>query len=392
MKKRVAVIFGSQSVEHEVSIITAQQVMRAIDAERYETVPVYIDKQGRWFTGDILFSLESFKHLDFDRLNRIEIVLDPTVPYLFRIPGRGLFGKEQLVFIDVVFPVLHGTFGEDGTVQGLLELAGVPYVGCGVVGSAVGMDKVVMKAVFEQNNLPVVDYLWVSRNRLRKRQPEVLDWIESNLAYPLFVKPANLGSSIGISKATTRSELKFALEVASHYDRKLIVERGIENVQEINCAVMGNEDLVASACEEPLSWETFLTYEDKYLKGVSPKGLKGAHKRVPADISTELTQKIQDLSIRAFRAIDARGTARVDLLVDRDTEAVYVNEINTIPGSLAFHLWQPVGLSPAQVVDNLIQLAFDAFEDKGQTRFSYDTPLLEQADLSQVQKWTTSSA
>jgi D-alanine-D-alanine ligase len=202
----------------------------------------------------------------------------------------------------------------------------------------------------------------------------------------MFVKPANLGSSVGISRANDREALKFALDVASQYDRKLLVEKSVERVQEINCAVMGNEDIVPSACEEPISWEEFLGYEDKYLKGVAGKGMKGSQRKLPAEISEELTRHIQDLAVKAFRAIDGMGTARVDLLVDRYTDEVYVNEVNTIPGSLGFHLWQPIGLAPSQVVDNLIQLALEAWEDKARTTFSYSTPLLEQADLSLSQK------
>jgi D-alanine-D-alanine ligase len=386
MSKRVAVIFGSRSVEHEVSVITAHQVMRALDVAHYEVIPIYISKAGAWFTGERLKDLNTFKKLDLGALQRVQIVPDPTTPHLFRSSGKGLFGKEQGISVDVVFPVMHGTCGEDGSLQGLLEMAGVAYVGCGIVGSAVGMDKVVMKAAFEQNGLPVIDYLWFSRREWDNSPEKVLERIETELTYPVFVKPANLGSSIGISKAVDREGLEFALAVASQYDRKLLVERSIEHVQEINCAVMGNDEIVPSACEEPISWESFLCYDDKYLRGATGKGMKGSQRKVPADISQELTRHIQDLAVRAFRAIDGMGTARVDLLVDKDQNQVFVNEVNTIPGSLAFHLWQPIGLSPAQVVDNLIHLALEAWEDKNRTTFSYSTPILEKVDLSQSQK------
>jgi D-alanine-D-alanine ligase len=386
MKKQIAVVFGSQSVEHEVSIITAMQVMRAFNPEAYDVIPIYIAKSGEWYTGAALRELATFKKLNLGELEKLQLTLDPASPQLFRTQGRGLFAKERGIHVDVVFPAVHGTHGEDGTLQGLLELTGVPYVGTGVLGSAVGMDKVLMKAAFEQNNLPVVNYLWVLRSRLKKKQDEVLVWIESNLRYPLFVKPANLGSSVGISKARNRDELQFALDVASQYDRKLLVEESIEHVQEINCAVMGNEDPVASACEEPVSWESFLSYDDKYLHGQAGKGMKGSRRRIPADIPDDLTREIQDLAVRAFRAVDCRGLARVDLLVDRQTQQVYINEVNTLPGSMSFYLWQPLGLTPSQVVDNLVQLAIEAAEDKGKTIFSYDSNLLEKADLSQPQK------
>lgn len=386
MSNRVAVIFGSRSVEHEVSIITAHQVMRALEAARYQVVPVYISKEGGWYTGDALRRLETFKRLDLGTFSRVQIVLDPSTSHLFSTARKGLFGREQTIDVDVVFPVLHGTNGEDGTVQGLLELAGVPYVGCGVLGSAVGMDKVLMKAAFVQNDLPVVEYVWFTRQQWQTAPESVLHRIESSIPYPAFVKPANLGSSVGISRARDRESLEFALDVASQYDRKVLVERSIEQVREINCAVMGNEDVIPSACEEPISWEDFLGYEDKYLRGATGKGMKGGQRRVPAEIGEEQTRRIQELAVQAFKAIDGMGTARVDLLVDRNSDEVYVNEVNTIPGSLAFHLWQPVGLSPAQVVTNLIQLALEAWEEKRRTVYSYDTPILEKADLSVAQK------
>jgi D-alanine-D-alanine ligase len=386
MKKQIAVVFGSRSVEHEVSIITAMQVMRALNPDAYDVIPIYIAKTGEWYTGATLKDLATFKKLNLAELEKVQLMLDPASPHLFRTQGKGLFVKERGIHVYVVFPAMHGTNGEDGTLQGLLELTGVPYVGAGVLGSAVGMDKVLMKAAFEQNNLPVVSYLWVLRSQLKKKQEEVLAWIEGNLRYPLFVKPANLGSSVGISRARNRDELQFALDVAGHYDRKLLVEEAVEAAREINCAVMGNEELVASACEEPISWESFLSYDDKYLHGQAGKGMKGSRRRVPADIPDELTHEIQDLAIKAFRAVDCRGIARVDLLVDRETQAVYLNEVNTLPGSMSFYLWQPLGLTPSQVVDNLIQLAIEAAEDKARTTFSYDSNLLEKADLSLAQK------
>lgn len=386
MGKRVAVIFGSRSVEHEVSVITAHQVMRALEAGMHQVIPIYISKEGGWFTGDALKDLKTFEKLDLNALHRVQVTPDPTATYLFKSVGKGLFGKEQSIAVDVVFPVVHGTYGEDGTLQGLLEMAGVPYVGCGVTASAVGMDKVLMKAAFKQNGLPVVHYIWFARSQWEKQPEQVLEHIEQALSYPVFVKPANLGSSVGISKAKDREELRFALEVASQYDRKLLIEQSIEDVQEINCAVMGNDELIPSACEEPISWEAFLGYDDKYLRGASGKGMKGSRRKLPADISEELTRHIQSLAIKAFQAIDGRGMARVDLLIDSKTEQVYVNEVNTIPGSMAFHLWQAIGLTPVQVADNLLQLALDAWEDKKRTVFSYPTSLLEQVDPAFAQK------
>jgi D-alanine-D-alanine ligase len=385
MKKkiRVAILFGGKSAEHEISLISARNIVEAMDKNKYAVVAIGIDKQGRWHLdeGARLLHGKSASKVEFqDAKNAAAVLPGDNATPMVRPSGAGVGA------IDVVFPILHGPFGEDGTVQGLLKLANLPFVGAGVLGSAVGMDKVMMKAAFEQNNLPVVSYLWVLRSQLKKKQEEVLAWIEGNLHYPLFVKPANLGSSVGISRARNRDELQFALDVAGHYDRKLLVEEAVEPVREINCAVMGNEELVASACEEPMSWESFLSYDDKYLHGQAGKGMKGSRRRVPADIPDELTREIQDLAIKAFRAVDCRGIARVDLLVDRETQAVYLNEVNTLPGSMSFYLWQPLGLTPSQVVDNLIQLAIEAAEDKARTTFSFDSNLLEKADLSQAQK------
>lgn len=381
-KLRVGVIFGSRSVEHAVSIITAHQVMGALDRSKYEVIPIYITRDGIWVTGDDLLQLRNFKNLDLHRLEKSFITPDPSVP--------GLVRHEKLLDkIDVVFPVVHGTHGEDGTLQGLLELANIPYVGAGVVGSAVGMDKVVMKSVFRDNGLPVVEFRWFTRRQWQTAPEDVIAKIETDLKYPVFVKPANLGSSIGITKAKDREKLQFALDVASHFDRRLIIEEAIENAMEINCSVLGNDEPVASVCEQPLPWEEFLSYEDKYLKG-SPQGMKGLRRRVPAPISPELTTEIQSLAIKAFKAIDCRGIARVDFLVDptgrwrwfRKIGRPFMNEINTMPGSVAFYLWEPMGVKFPELVEKLIGLALEAHEEKKKTIYSseQDTSLLRQLD------------
>ncbi len=296
---------------------------------------------------------------------------------LLLAPGGGLLGA------DVAFPVLHGPFGEDGTIQGLLELADVPYVGAGVVGAAVGMDKIVMKAAFRAHGLPVVEYVWFTRRRWQEDRDGVLDEVERKLRYPLFVKPANLGSSIGITKATERLDLAEAVDVAAHYDRRLLVEESFEGGIEVNCSVLGNHDLEASVCEEPVRWTEILSYEDKYLRGGKGKGGGGGEgmasltRRIPAPISPELTAEVQRLAIESFVAIDGAGLARVDFLVDPRSGRICVNEINTLPGSLSFYLWEPSGVPVPALIDRLIELALERHRERRQTTYTYDSALLQ---------------
>jgi D-alanine-D-alanine ligase len=382
-KCRVGVLFGGRSVEHEVSVITAQQVMAAFDKSKYEVIPIYLTKRGEWLSGEKLSDFRAFKAFNPADYERVFIVPDPTVRSLVRAPEsisgvRKLLGAKKTIELDVVFPAFHGTFGEDGTMQGLLELADIPYVGAGVVGSAVGMDKIIMKAVFREAGLPIVKYVWFSRQKWQEQPEEMVQTIETNLDYPLFVKPANLGSSVGITKVQSREDLYFALDVASHYDRRLLVEESVEGSIEINCSVLGNEAPAPSVCEQPVSWEEFLSYDEKYMRGGKAEGMKGAARRIPAPISEELTAQVQDMAVRAFKALDCRGVARVDFLLRQEEDKLFINEINTLPGSISFYLWEPLGISPSQLVDRLVELALEAHEEKHKTTYSYDSNLLEQ--------------
>lgn len=386
-RQRIAVIFGSRSVEHEVSIVTAYQVMQASDKDKYEVVPIYITKEGHWFTGKKLSRLDSFKDLPslISNLEKVYISPDPSIKSLVSVPKKW-FKRRFSIEIDIAFPLVHGTYGEDGTLQGLLELANIPYVGAGVLGSAVGMDKIVMKAVFKENRLPVVKYVWFSRNEWKDRRDETIAGIEASLKYPLFIKPANLGSSVGISKAKNREDLAYGVEVASHYDRRLIVEESLEGAIEINCSVLGNEEPIPSVCEQPVSWEEFLNYDEKYLRGSKKFGLIGANRRIPAPISPELTKKIQNLAVNAFKAIDCRGVARVDFFVNTGSGEVFVNEINTIPGSISFYLWEATGIKFSELIDKLIDLAKEAHMEKSKTTYSYDSALLTKLGSSLFKK------
>jgi len=386
-KLRVAVIFGSRSVEHEVSIISAIQAMDAMDPRRFEALPIYITKEGGWVTGAELRSIESFKDLP-SLLSRCRPVLLRPEPYEHRLfmeePGPLGTRRTRVTVIDVVFPVVHGTYGEDGTLQGLFELAAVPYVGAGVVGAAVGMDKIMMKAAFRAQGLPVVNYVSFTRKRWQSAADTVADEIERTLRYPLFVKPANLGSSVGISKARDRTSLFDAIEVASTYDRRLLVEESFEGGIEVNCSVLGNDDPVASVCEQPIAWTEILSYEDKYLRGGGKgkgsdgdEGMASLTRRIPAPIPDDLTARVQQLAIDAFRAVDCSGLARVDFLVDPVSGRVCVNEINTMPGSLSFYLWEPSGVPFPSLVERLIDLALERHRERQQTTYSYDSALLQ---------------
>jgi D-alanine-D-alanine ligase len=385
-KRNVAIIFGSRSAEHEVSIITAHQLIGVLDKNKYEIIPIYITKDGDWLTGEKLLNINAFtKSLPTPAtFDRAYISPSPQDRCVVR-EKSGLFRSSKRIPIDVAFPVIHGPHGEDGTLQGLLELAGIPYVGAGVLGSAVGMDKIVMKAVFRENNLPTVNYIWCTTNEWKSKPMEIIKGIEDALNYPVFVKPANSGSSIGVSKAQNTEGLKFALDVASQYDRRIIVDEGVENVMEVNCSIMGNYDLVASVCEQPISTGELLSFDDKYThENGATSGMNGAERIIPAPISAELTNEIQELSKKAYRVLDCKGIARVDFLVDKKTEKPYVNEINTIPGSFSFYLWEHAEIEFSQLADKLIELAFEVHKEKSQITYSYSSNLLNRLDMASI--------
>jgi D-alanine-D-alanine ligase len=376
--KKVGIIIGGKTVEHEVSIITGLQIYDNIDRTKYEPFVIYIDKKGKWNIGETLADIKTYQNKsfqgvtevipwqNFDKKNTLTLHPNPDLK-------QGLFSKKrEKLEVEVVIPAVHGTSVEDGALQGTLESCGVPYCFTGVKASALGMDKVSMKKVFYAENLPMVNHIWFYRSQYRNNQNKYIEKSEA-IGYPLIVKPANLGSSVGISMATNQEELKESIEVALSYDKKIMVEQCIENPREINCAVLGYEDQVeASLCEEPIGWEDFLKYEDKYMNG--SKG-KGTEKRIiPADLPEEVSQRIREMAKKAFMAIDASGTARVDFLYDNKN--IYVNEINTIPGSISFYLWEPSGLPFKELITRLIEIAEKRYEDESQNINSYDIDLL----------------
>lgn len=362
-------------MEHEVSIVTAMQVFENIDRDKYDIVVVYIDKQGRWLIDNKLQNIESFKNLKLGiKAPEYFFAASPSVKAF--LPKNAIKSFFNKISADIYFPVIHGTFGEDGTIQGMFEMAGVPYVGSGVIGSATGMDKIIQKSVFKDNDIPIVKYVWFLKSEWESEKGKVIKNIENILGYPVFVKPANLGSSIAISKANGFKELQEAMDIAINFDRRIIIEEAKEGIIEINCSVIGNNELTASVCEQPIKGEQMLTYEDKYLKGGKTKGMAGLSRLVPAPISEALTKKIQEAAKKAFRAVDAAGISRVDFMVKPDTEEFWITEINTLPGSLSFYLWEKSGISFNKLLDQLIELGFERHKERQSLMFSYDSDLI----------------
>lgn len=376
-KIRVGVFYGGRSVEHEVSVISALQVMHALDRSKYEVIPIYMSKKEMWYTGQPLLEINSYQDMEtlLARCERVVIANSVGEKQLLKYPP-GLWGKKVVGSIDVAFPVIHGTNGEDGTLQGFLESIDIPYVGSNVTASALGMDKIMTKKVLAGFGLPVLDFHWFYAKEWLVKSDEVMDEIEKRFSYPLIVKPANLGSSIGVSRADNRQELYQAVDLAARFAPRILVEEMITKVREINCSVLGDyEKVTPSVLEEPVSSQEILTYQDKYLSG-GLKGMGGAQRRLPAELSEEKTALIKRLACETFLALGCSGVARVDFLLDEEKDLVYVNEINTIPGSLSFYLWEAAGLSFQELLDELIRLAFKAYREKNELVFSYEANVL----------------
>ncbi|MGO8786279.1 MAG: D-alanine--D-alanine ligase family protein [Terriglobia bacterium] len=362
-KTCVGILFGGRSGEHEVSLQSAASVIGALDSAKYEIVPIGITREGHWRIGS---GAAALLPQVLERGEPVTPSVDPAGPKLLSLAPAipDLHSRPE---IDVVFPVLHGTFGEDGTVQGLLELADVPYVGAGVLASAVGMDKGVMKRLFREARLPILPWELALRTDWERDPDAVRRRIEKRLRYPLFVKPVNMGSSVGISKVHHRLELAAAMNLAAQYDRKILIEKGID-AREIECSVLGNDDPQASVPGEVVPVNEFYDYDAKYIKA-------GSKLVIPAELTTLQTKRVQEVAIRAFQAIDAAGMGRVDFLLDRKRGTVYLNEINTIPGftsiSMYPKLWEASGIPYSQLLDRLIELALERHREKARTRFTY---------------------
>ena len=376
MKTNIAVFFGGRSTEHEISVISANQAMAAMDSDKYNVIPVYITKDGRWFTGEALTDVKNYR-------NTAELLKQCTQVYMRPIYGdynlykaeRKMFGSDVFAKLDAAIPVLHGSNGEDGIFEGVLETIGIPYAGCGTLASANGMDKITMKMILASDGIPVVDYVWFTDKQWFAHRDELIAKIESKLGYPVIVKPANLGSSVGIGRADNREELLSKVDDARRYSARIIVEDLVENLQEINCAVLGDcDEYRTSVLEEPIKSGEILSYTDKYMGGTKDnRGMHASKKRIPADLPKEETERIQFLAGETFRGLSCHGVSRVDVMVDAKTRDIYVNEINTIPGSLSFYLWEAAGLKFDKLMDELVRLAFKRKRDQGSKTVSYDS-------------------
>jgi len=389
-KMNIAVIFGSRSCEHDVSIISALQLIEAAKTAGFNVIPVYISRDGLWYTGEALDKIETFR--DFNPMGkgitRVNLDVSANAGDLWAWPPQraGLFAKVPVpvAHIDVAIPVLHGLHGEDGSVQGLLEMANIPYASSGVLGSAVGMDKIAMKQILRGAGFPVLDFVWFTRDQLTLERESIIEKIERKIKYPAFIKPAALGSSIGVSRANNREELEKAIDLAASYDRRILVEVGVNHPVEINCAALGyGEEVRASVCEMPVpsTGDKFLNFFEKYLrnagaKGESSRGMKSLSRVVPAPIGDELTGRIQKMTCEIFKLLDCRGTVRIDFILD-ENDMLFVNEPNTIPGSLAFYLWKECGVNFAKLAEIMVEDALRAHADKNRNVYAFDSTILQ---------------
>ena len=386
MKLGVAVLFGSRTCEDDVSIITGIQALGALDREQYDAFPVYIARDGAWYVGERLKDITFYPSFDPAQAKRVLptadggklLLIDPE-------PKRGLFskGEKVLASADVALLAMHGMNGEDGTLQGMLEMMDVPYTSAGVMGSSVGMDKIAMKQLFRSCGFPVLPDVWIDRAMWKKDRAACVEKIEAALKYPVYVKPANLGSSIGIKRANDRKGLEEALDVAASFDRRILIEKGVTKRREVNCSVLGyGEEVRASELEMPLGGEDLVDFDDKYARRAKGgKGMQSLSRLIPAPIPDETAVRIKELSMDIFRALDCKGVVRIDFMLDGEDDGLYVGEINTIPGSLAFYLWEPVGLPFGKLLDEMIRYALTAAADRRESVFSYKSDILKNQKL-----------
>ena len=391
MKLNIAVFFGGESVEHEVSIISAHQAIEALDKNKYNVIPVYVSKERKLYVSDLLKDMSNYKDLKhlISQCTQVSITSEDN-RVVIRPVKPSLFGPKELGTIDVASPVMHGTNGEDGTIQGFFEMLKVPYAGCDLYGAAIGQDKVLQKNVLSDNNLPITNWFWVYGSEMDTRQSEILDKVH-RLIYPVIIKPARTGSSVGISIAHNDEEYLACFDEARQYDEKIITEKVVKPMREINCSVVGDSySCVASVLEEvsSVSQDELLSFSDKYLgggkssKSQGSKGMASTARIVPAPLTDEQTRLVQQLAKETFRVLGTSGVCRIDFLMDADTKKVYVNEINTIPGSLAFYLWQAAGVSFSELMDKLVELALDRERRRSKMTFSYETNILSNFSAS----------
>nr|WP_303744904.1 D-alanine--D-alanine ligase family protein [uncultured Duncaniella sp.] len=356
-------------------MISASQAMHAINRDKYDVTPIYISKQGRFYTGDALFDVANYRDIPSLLAKCTQVYMEPSYGdyNLYRVK-KPMFGSAVLTTLDVVIPVLHGSNVEDGIFEGVLETIGIPYAGCNTLASANGMDKITMKMILRECGVPVIDYVWFTDKEWFKKRDELIARIEDKIGYPVIVKPANLGSSVGIGRAANREQLIGKIEIAEKYSSRIIVEHMVDNLKEINCSVLGDcDEYRSSVLEEPIKSAEILSYEDKYMGGTKgAKGMQASQKRIPADLPAGMTERIRFLAGETFRVLGCHGVSRIDFIIDDDTKEIFVNEINTIPGSLSFYLWEATGLSFDALMDTLVKLALKRKREQGQKTVSYD--------------------
>ena len=400
MKIKVGVLFGGKTVEHEISVNSAIQAMGYLNRDKYDVIPIYITKNNEFYVGENIGKIEAYTDINnlLKTSQRIIMVNEGGKTQLIKYPQK-LFSKPLYDYIDIAFPVVHGTNVEDGTLQGYLKMFNIPYVGCDVLSSAVGMDKYVMKTVLKDNGIPVLDCKCYTANLYDEDSEKVVGEIESAIGYPVIVKPVNLGSSIGISKAENRSELFDSLDTAFHYATKVLVETAVQNLKEINCSVLGDyETAEASECEEPVSSDKILTFAEKYIGDGSAKGAKGAKggvksspsgskgmatlkRKIPADITEAQRTEIREMAVKAFKCLGCNGVSRIDFMMDTKSGNIWLNEINTIPGSLSFYLWEPLGVKYTELLDRMISYALKREREEGNITYSFDSNVLQGVNL-----------
>ncbi|WP_029231247.1 D-alanine--D-alanine ligase family protein [Butyrivibrio sp. VCB2006] len=392
MKLKLAVLFGGKSTEHEISIISAIQAIGHINRDKYDIVPVYITKNNDFYVGEYVDKIEEYTHIPelIKKSTQVIWVKEGDKVSLCRWPMKK-FGNNVISQVDIAFPIVHGTNVEDGTLQGYLATLGLPVVGCDVLSSAVGMNKYVMKTVLKDNGIPVLDckcYTWKDYEDVNA----LVEKIEKAFEYPVIIKPLNLGSSIGIKKANDRDDLLEALDLGFEFSKKILVEPAISDLKEINCSVIGDyEEAKASECEEPVNSDDILSFEDKYIGGAKggakgaktggSKGMASLKRKIPAEISDARREEIRKMAVDAFKCLGCSGVSRIDFMIDKKTDKVYLNEINTIPGSLSFYLWEPLGVKYADLLDEMIELALKADRESHKVVYSFETNVLEGVHL-----------
>ena len=382
MKLKIGVFFGGNSVEHEVSIITALQAIENMNKEKYDIIPIYIAKDNKMYCGNNIGNIDEYKNINnlLEASSQITLIQKENKVVILKC-NKKFYENSIYDYIDIAFPIVHGTNVEDGTLQGYLKMFNIPVVGSDVISSACGMDKYVCKCILKENNIPVLDCIRFDKSEFYEGQSAIIDAIEKKFCYPIIVKPINLGSSVGISIAKDKEALVEAIEDAFVYSNKVLVEKAIENLKEINCSVIGDyESQEASECEEPVKTDDILSFNDKYISGgkeSSKYSMNSGSLKLPAEISKETKDTIQKLSKKTFKVLGCSGVIRIDFIIDKNTNDIYVNEVNTIPGSLSFHLWKATNLPYSQLLDKLIELSLKRYREDNNLIFSFESNILE---------------